>query len=91
MLPISEKVSLPEGSRNNPLIASADVPPGWQDSYCRNVPFLGTLLSILTNASKYTIKLEDCADFIAMDLEKPNSEFVGHRVGLLESAKGKFE
>ena len=89
MTPISSTIAVPDGSRENPLVASADVPPGWQDSYFKKVPFLGTLMGILGNASKYNIKLEDCADFIASDLETLESEFRGHRVGLIEPAKGK--
>ena len=77
--------------RPNPLVSSADVPPGWQESYFQNVPFFGTLFGILGNALNYKIKLEDCAEFIASDLEKTNSEYVGHRVGIREQAKGKIE
>lgn len=91
MTPISKTISLDGRSRRNPLIASADTPPGWQNSYFNNVPFLGVLLSMLGNAPKYNIKLEDCADFIANELEKSNTEFVGHRVGLRDTGKGKTE
>ena len=91
MVPINETIAVPDGSRRNPLVASVDVPPGWQDSYFKSVPFLGQFLSILGNAFRYNTKLEDCADFIAKDLEKQDSEFRGHRVGVFEPDNGKLE
>lgn len=57
----------------------------------KSVPFFGTLFSIFGNAPKYNIMLEDCADFIASDLENPHSEFVGHRVGLRDLGKAKAQ
>ncbi len=83
-----EPLAAPHG---NPLIASADFPPGWQDSYFHNIPVIGLLFGILGNAPRYATNLEDCADFIAADLEKTESEFVGHRVGVYDSGKGNVE
>lgn len=91
MNPVSKTIEPFDSPRENPLIASADVPPAWQKSYFHNVPLLGLLLGILGNAPKYAINLEDCADFIAADLENAESEFVGHRVGLYDPGKRKAE
>ena len=89
MSPVSTNISLSDGSRNNPLIASADIPPDWRISYLESIPFLGSVWSVLMNAPRYSTKLEDCADFIAADLEKPNPNFVGHRVGIYDTGKGQ--
>lgn len=94
MKPASKTVTLLDASPGNPLDASADVPPGWQNSYFHNIPYLGPLISILGNANKYGLTLEDCADFIAADLEKEETRFVGHRVGIIDArtvGKGKSD
>ena len=41
------------------------------------------------NAPRCNTKLEDCADFIAADLEKPDGRFVGKRIEINEVPKGK--
>lgn len=89
MDPLNKSVSPMSESQGNSLNASADVPPNWQNSMFHSIPFIGPLISILGNASKYGTKLEYCADFIAADLEKPKSEFVGHRVGVTDTGKPK--
>lgn len=89
MDPLASSVSLMSEPHGNHLTVSADVPPNWQNSMFHSIPFIGPFISILGNASKYGTKLEDCADFIAADLEKPKSEFVGHRVGATDTGKPK--
>ncbi|KAL6720603.1 hypothetical protein ACLMJK_002527 [Lecanora helva] len=89
MTPVNKTVALPDGTPSNPLVASADIPPGWTSSWLNSIPFLGPLVIVLVNAPRYNIKLEDCADFMAADLEKVDSEFIGHRVGLRDSGNGK--
>ncbi|MCJ1401672.1 hypothetical protein MMC11_004889 [Xylographa trunciseda] len=77
--------------RPTSLTASADVPPSWRYSYFVSIPIIGPLFSVLGNALRYGISLEDCAEFMAADLEKAGSEFVGHRVGLINEGKGKVD
>ena len=86
-----QNIKLLEAPRGNHLSASADVPPNWTDFFFKNFPFFGPLLSVLANAAKYSTKLEDCADFVAADLERSDSTFVGHRVGIFDAGKGKVE
>ena len=81
---------LDDAPQSNKLIATADVPPDWQRSFVTGVPYLGMLADVLWNSLRYTTKLEDCADFIAQDLEGDGeSEFVRRRVGVMESGKVK--
>jgi hypothetical protein len=89
MNPVNKTIQLQNAPRENPLIASVDYPPGWQNSYFHNIPVIGVLFSILGNAPKYATNLEDCADFIAADLARIESDFVGHRVGVYDTGKGK--
>jgi hypothetical protein len=71
----------------NNLVVMADSPPAWQDSFLW-LPLIGGLLNIIANAMRYTTMLEDCADFMAADLEKGlHSEWIGKRVGVIEKAK----
>ena len=88
---MDQSIKLLEAPRGNRLSISADVPPNWTDTYFKGVPFFGPLLSVLANAAKYTTKLEDCADFVAADLKRSDSTFVGHRVGAFDAGKGKTE
>ena len=89
MLPVSKSVEALTTPRGNPLLAAKDVPPNFQDFYISWVPFLGPLLTTMGNASKYTTKLEDCADFMAADLKNGGETFVGHRVGICDTGKMK--
>lgn len=91
MLPGSETITQLEAPRGNSLVASVDVPPQWQPSSFARVPFFGTLFSIFGNAMRYNTKLEDCADFLAADLASSDRSYVGHRVGVINSGKGKVE
>ena len=94
MVPASKTVTLLDAPRGNPLNASADVPTGFQNSYMHNIPYLGPFISIISNLYKYNATLEDCADFIAADLEKKDTIFVGHRVSVTDAGgagKGKTE
>ena len=76
--------------RPHELSAAANVPPGWQKTFWTKVPLIGIFMDIVWNAMRYGTTLEDCADFIAEDLEKGGqSEVVGCRVGVVERAKDK--
>ena len=94
MFPASKTINLLEAPRGNPLKASVDVPAGFQTSYLHSIPYLGPIISILGNVANYGTTLEDCADFIAADVEKKDTRFVGHRVSVIEAGtagKGKTE
>lgn len=90
MKPASKDITFLDTPRGNPLNASADVVPDFQKSYFHNIPFVGPFMSTIGNFPRYTVALEDCADFIAADLEKGDTTFVGHRVGII-NGKGKAE
>ena len=94
MVPASKTISLLDAPRGNPLKASVDVPADFQTSYLHSIPYLGPLLGILANFSRYGTTLEDCADFIAADVAKKETTFVGHRVNVIDAGtvgKGKTE
>ncbi len=94
MVPASKTIDLLDAPRGNSLNASADAPSGFEISYLHSIPFLGPFISLIFNLTKYDTTLEDCADFIAADLEKDDTKFVGHRVGVINAGtagKGKIE
>ena len=69
------------------LVAKADSPPAWKNSF-RGWPLIGIYLNILSQAQSYYTTLEDSVDFMAADLEKGlKSEWIGKRVGAKEKAK----
>jgi len=64
------------------LLSKADAPPAWDEKY-QSVPLIGIVLNVMAQAQSYFLVPEDCADFIAADLEKGfQSEWVGKRVGI---------
>ena len=85
MVPASKTINLLETPRGNTLNASADAPPGFQKPYLHGIPFLGPFISIVINFNRYNTTLEDCADFIAADLERKDTRFIGHRVGIIDA------
>lgn len=89
MLPESKTVQSLSSPRDNPLTAEIDIPACMSDFHIDWIPFFGPLITILGNAWKYNTTLEDCADFIARDLTKSDSEFVGHRVSVIQLGKTK--
>ena len=94
MVPASKTIDLLDAPRGNPLKASVDVPADFQKSYLHSVPFLGPLMGILGNFPRYGTTLEDCADFIAADVAKKDTTFVGRRVSVIDggtAGKGKTE
>lgn len=71
------------------LVAKADAPPAWVETY-RAVPLIGNFLNIIAQAQSYYSIQENCVDFIAVDLEKGlKSEWIGKRVGIKEKSKVK--
>ena len=90
MTPASKDVTFLDAPRGNPLNASADVAPDFQYTYLHNIPYVGPFISTIVNFPRYGVALEDCADFMAADLEKGDTKFVGRRVGVIKG-KGKTE
>lgn len=87
MTPESPHVSLPGTSPKEKLIASAGTPPRWNDSWVRHIPFIGKIIVIGMNSSRYETTLEQNADFIARDLSDADSEWKGKAVGVISRSK----
>lgn len=85
MIPASKTIDLLETPRGNSLNSSADVLPDFKISYLNFIPYLGPLITIMGNLMKSATTLEDCADFIAADVEAKEARFVGHRVGVIDA------
>ncbi|KAH3963997.1 hypothetical protein HBH70_230070 [Parastagonospora nodorum] len=69
------------------LVASADVPPLWKDSWIKHIPLIGRTLVCAINAMRYRTTLEQSAEFIAADLESHESPWVGRRVGTIKRSR----
>lgn len=87
MTPESPKVSLPGTSPKEELIASAGTPPRWKDSWMKHIPFIGKIIVIGINSSRYETTLEQNAEFIASDLSNADSEWKGQAVGVISSSR----
>ena len=85
MVPASKTINLLDAPRGNTLNASADVPPDFQKSYLHGIPYLGPFISVVINSTRYNTTLEDCADFIAADLERKETRFIGRRVSVIDA------
>lgn len=69
--------------RTHDLMVKSKIPPDWEESWLRYVPFIGGFLNLLyAIAARYGAKYEDVADFLAEDLENGSQEWVGERVGV---------
>lgn len=66
------------------LTANGTTPPLWKDSWLGHIPLIGKTLVCGMNAARYTVLLEQNADFIAADLETANSQWIGQTVGTIE-------
>jgi hypothetical protein len=69
------------------LVANADAPPLWQDSWVKHIPLIGKTIVTLMNFMRYDVPLESVAEFIASDLEDSESPWIGKAVGLIEGSK----
>jgi hypothetical protein len=87
MIPESPDVSLPGTAPKDALIASAGMPPQWQNSWMRHIPLIGKTIVSGMNASRYKTTLEQNAEFIASDLSNENSEWKGQAVGVITGSK----
>lgn len=81
MSPAHDEVEALTEPRKHNLIVQAWRPPAWQDHWIRSIPFIGLYLNLVPVIASYTTKLEDVADLIAEDLDKPRSEWIGKFVG----------
>lgn len=78
----------PEDCSTSNLVAAADSPPAWDLEMYQNVPLLGSWFNVILQARSYYVKMEDCVDFIAADLEAGlESGWIGKRVGVKEKMK----
>jgi len=67
-----------------PLVSKSDVPPNWERSRWRDLPLVGPMFETLGNAGRYSVKLEDVAEFLAKDLaEEGGDGYVGKKVGVI--------
>ncbi|KAL8668973.1 MAG: hypothetical protein Q9168_006418 [Polycauliona sp. 1 TL-2023] len=89
MFPANKEIRLLESPRGNPLVAHNDTPADWRPTFLSSVPYLGTYADIAMNMMRYNATLEDCADFMAADLAKGQSEHACHRVGIIVSDEKK--
>jgi len=81
------KFPQPSDVSGDNLIAKADTPPAWKNSF-RSWPLIGIYLNIMSQAQSYYTTMEDSVDFMATDLEKGlKSEWIGKRVGAKEKKK----
>lgn len=87
MAPESSDFNVPTKSSYPRLTASAGVPPLWQDSWLKHIPFLGKSLVTAMNAGRYVTTLEQNTDFIAADLETRDSQWIGTAVGIIDASK----
>ncbi|KAL8688589.1 MAG: hypothetical protein Q9218_005537 [Villophora microphyllina] len=93
MTPASKEITLLSTPRGHSLVAANDTLPNYMTTFMSGLPFgIGLASDIMCNMLRYNTNLEDCADFMAADLAKSESEHVGHRVGVIvDNKKGKRE
>jgi len=75
------------GAEADELISAVDVPPAWSNAL-RWIPLLGNYLNVAVQMGDYATTLEQCADFMARDLDSGlESELIGHRVSIKAKSK----
>lgn len=77
----------PTTTKLSKLIASAEVPPQWRQSWLSYIPFVGKPIVAIMHAMRSTITLEQSAEFIAADLEAVESPWIGMRVGAIDASR----
>jgi hypothetical protein len=87
MTPESDSISVPTQSASAKLIANANTPPAWRDSWIKHVPLVGRTIVCVMNAMRYETTLEQNAEFVAGDLETRESRFSGCTVGVVDPGK----
>jgi hypothetical protein len=87
MTPESSDINVPTETLHSKLIANAETPPSWQDSWIKYIPVVGKTLLCAMNARLYETTLEQNAEFIASDLESYESRWSGMTVGVIDGSK----
>ncbi|KAF4549126.1 Hypothetical protein D9617_23g005410 [Elsinoe fawcettii] len=87
MVPESSNLSVPSKTKQGSLVAAANTPPAWNQSWLRHIPLIGRTLTIMMNASRYTTTLEQNAELIAADLESRDSQWSCKTVGVIDASK----
>ena len=88
MNPESSDLSVPtKAPQGGKLVAEAGTPPLWRDSWMRHIPFIGKTIVMGMNSSRYVTTLEQNAEFIANDLESPESRWSGTTVGVIDASR----
>ena len=87
MTPESPSIDVPAASSRGRLIAGADTPPLWRDSWIKHVPLIGKVLVCAMNGMRYETTLEQNAEFLAEDLESVESRWTGKAVGIVDPRK----
>jgi hypothetical protein len=64
------------------LLGKATSPPGWRSSRTESIPVIGRVVWMLYMMFSYTTRYEAVADFLAEDLERQESEWIGKAVGV---------
>lgn len=84
MVPESES---PTTTKLPKLVASAEFPAQWRESWLSYIPFIGRPVVAIMNAMRSTVTLEQSADFMAADLEAVESPWIGKRVGTIDASR----
>lgn len=72
------------------LVLEADSAPGWEDTWLKNIPWIGLSLNMFINVLRsYGTYYEDVADFLAGDLASGGEEWMGAKVGMKDKGKMK--
>jgi hypothetical protein len=87
MIPESSDIIVPTKTFQTKLIANAESPPSWQDSWIKFVPFIGKTILCAMNAGRYVTTLEQNAEFIASDLKQSKSQWIGMTVGVINESE----
>lgn len=82
MKPAFSKVGQLAKPRRHSLILKANEPPGWMDSWVKNIPFVGDCLNLLLVIPQFMTELEDVVYFLAEDLESRSTGCVGRKLGM---------
>jgi hypothetical protein len=81
------EASTPTTTSKLKLVANAEFPPLWRDSWIKYIPLIGKTIVVAMNAMRYQTTLEQSADFIADDLESNESRWVGMRIGTIDASQ----
>ncbi|KAE9365979.1 hypothetical protein N431DRAFT_472553 [Stipitochalara longipes BDJ] len=70
------------------LLLEATSSPGWEKTWLSSIPLIGLFLhAVYCGLVPFRTKYEDVADFLAEDLEKGDSQWIGRKVGMKEKSR----